>query len=119
MGTGKSLARAMDIRHFEVLLSVAQLGNLRVAARQLDIPEWQVRGYLFALQMTFGARLAVRRERCFITLTPAGHRIVSYARALVELRQAPRRAAISLSEASGTAIRRTDRGIRARSSWDA
>lgn len=119
MVIGKSLARAMDIKHFEVFLSVARLGNLRVAARQLDIPEWQVQGYLFALERSFGTRLAVRRERYFITLTPAGHRIFSYARQLIELCQANARGAISPCEVSGTAIRRTDRGTRAQSSWDA
>jgi len=78
----------MDVRHFEVFLCVARLGNLRAAARQLNLPEWEVRGYLLALTRTFGARLVVRRERYGIVLTPAGHRISRYARQIIGLQRA-------------------------------
>lgn len=73
----------ISLRVLRYVLSAADAGNLTEAARNLNISQPSVSAAIADLESTLGVQLFVRHHARGVTLTPAGARIVSEARYLM------------------------------------
>ncbi|SMF79010.1 LysR family transcriptional regulator [Streptomyces sp. Amel2xC10] len=72
----------LEIRHLEVLCSIAETGSIRKAARDLGMSQPALTTQLRRIEEALGARLFAR-EQNGCRLTPAGQAVLSRARPLV------------------------------------
>ncbi|MEU4089961.1 LysR family transcriptional regulator [Streptomyces aureus] len=72
----------LEIRHLEVLCSIAETGSIRKAARNLGMSQPALTTQLRRIEEALGARLFAR-EQNGCRLTPAGQAVLSRARPLV------------------------------------
>ncbi|MFF2217007.1 LysR family transcriptional regulator [Streptomyces antibioticus] len=72
----------LEIRHLEVLCSIAETGSIRKAARDLGMSQPALTTQLRRIEDALGARLFAR-EQNGCRLTPAGQAVLSRARPLV------------------------------------
>jgi DNA-binding transcriptional LysR family regulator len=71
--------RFMRLRHYEILVALSELGNLRKAAEQLAISQPAVTKALQEIESQLGAALFVRHSKG-VTATPVGEAAVQHAR---------------------------------------
>src|SRR5690348_9839066 len=70
------ISRRLKLRQLEVLIAVAQSGNMANAAKQLAITQPVVSKTIADLEKTIGVRL-FDRERRGVVLTPYGHALLN------------------------------------------
>jgi DNA-binding transcriptional LysR family regulator len=89
----------MTFAQLQAFSTVARLGSVKAAARELGISEPGVSSAIAALRRDLGDELFVRRNGC-ISLTPGGARLATSAAELLGLAERARR---SVTEARGAA----------------
>ncbi len=88
----------MNFRHLSIFLSVCETGSMTRAARQLYLAQPTVSQVISDLEKYYGARLFERlNQRLY--LTPAGERLRSYARHILNLSEQAQKELADLSRA--------------------
>lgn len=75
---------ALDMRHLRTFVAVAEAGGFRRAAERLYLSQPTVSAHMAAMEAEIGSPL-VRRGGRTVALTPAGERLLPYARRLLLL----------------------------------
>lgn len=90
---------SLSLRSLRYLVAVADTGSVTGAARRLHVSQPSVSEAVTALEAELGVALLLRHHARGVTLTPAGLRVVTEARALLHHAEDFLRAAVSLGEA--------------------
>ena len=84
----------MELRHFRYFLAAAEELNISKASRRLNVSQPAMSRLIHDLEYELGTPLFVR-ERFGLALTPAGEKLLVYARRIVDLSNEAARALCS------------------------